>query len=899
MYIHGSFINRHGDKVTVEIVTRADRSSDLEIGTEEAGLWFCAEEAVTTEAEVNDTFDVLLRHSATVRLLARSFVPDFFCASPLDAVVNIRRGGALLFAGFIEPQAYSQPYNDALDEVELSCIDALSALQYARYKDVGAAGVLYLDVKAEATQRTFIDIIAELIGGVAAGLDLSGTSAPRLLYDGSRAMDGTEAARYSIFSRLAIPELLFLGDTEDDVWGKDEVLEELLRYLDLHIVQHGTDFYVFSWQTLRAEPEAASRSIGWRDLLGAGGDVATAATRHDITPAMAADTDATISVGEVYNQLLLTCSTTGADTLVESPLDGDSMTSPYTRRQKYMTEYISAGEGVTAITAYRDMLRGRNTGYDGARKAEWFVQVMDNAGWTFYDYDGGKADAMEKWAADGTNQHGLPRQLGSGGVAALLSIGKRDADLTGKNNAPNNPSMSTCLVIGTRQLRKADAATEEEAADTIAALLPHYTPMAEYMGNVAGGAFSPSDEVITNYIVITGKVTLVPIVEPPLWSELQVGIGGSEGSTITDDWIRKWWHMTVNGDYLARQYWKATDPADEPVTDPIGEFGFYPCTDKCQGSKAYEFTYSAIGEGTDTVSKVAVLCCMLVIGGKCLVETGTDGQVSDFEWRAYKPLAECADEDEYYRQSFTIGFDPKIGDKLVGTEFDVQDNNFDLGIDLKGTCIPIRKSDGLNGDVHFMILGPVNSLWNVITRRHPTFFRHTGWTENSVPLLGHISSIIVKDLEIRLCSDATGGTTADNDIVYMSDVRGGFVNRKDDIEFRVHSALTAAECADMGVANSVMLSVPVDTAGGTGALSVRDTVGGREGKPEQLYVDAYYDECHEPRLLLEQAVEDTGGAVGALDRYRHRALGKDFYVLGVSRDLAEGTARLKLKELWT
>ena len=124
MYIHGEFANKQGQRVKVEIVTGADRTTELEIGTEEAGLWFTADDPVVVEAEVNDTFDVLLPHSCSIRLLSRQFRQEFFSASCRDAVVNVRLGGRLVFAGFIEPMAFSQPYNDALDELELSCIDA-------------------------------------------------------------------------------------------------------------------------------------------------------------------------------------------------------------------------------------------------------------------------------------------------------------------------------------------------------------------------------------------------------------------------------------------------------------------------------------------------------------------------------------------------------------------------------------------------------------------------------------------------------------------------------------------------------------------------------------------------------------------------------------------------------
>ena len=54
-----------------------------------------------------------------------------------------------------------------------------------------------------------------------------------------------------------------------------------------------------------------------------------------------------------------------------------------------------------------------------------------------------------------------------------------------------------------------------------------------------------------------------------------------------------------------------------------------------------------------------------------------------------------------------------------------------MNLDAKGTAIPIKKSDALSGAVVFRILGPVNLTWNDITRRHPSFWRHTKWYNNT------------------------------------------------------------------------------------------------------------------------------------------------------------------------
>ena len=150
MYYHGTFATQTGETVTVHILTGGTRTQATEINTPGSDILFTTD-PVQIESSVNDTFDHLLRGSASIRLLTRNFISDFFCTSCMDAVVNIFRDGKCVFAGFIEPQAYSQPYNETYDELELSCIDILSALQYSKYRNIGGPGVIYESVKMPKT----------------------------------------------------------------------------------------------------------------------------------------------------------------------------------------------------------------------------------------------------------------------------------------------------------------------------------------------------------------------------------------------------------------------------------------------------------------------------------------------------------------------------------------------------------------------------------------------------------------------------------------------------------------------------------------------------------------------------------------------------------------------------
>lgn len=899
MYIHGSFLSQQGDTVTVHIVTGNDRTQTIEIGTEKADVYF-SEDPAEIENEVNDTFDVLLRNSAKIRLLCGNLITNLFSTSCRDAVVNIYKNDTCIFAGFIEPQTLSQPYNNRWDELELNCIDALSALQYSKYKNVGALGVIYAFVKAEAMQRSFYDIATEILQGVTEGLDILGNQNIKFWYDGSKAVDAQTANRYQVLRQLSISDLLFMGDDESDVWQQDEVLEELLKYLNLHIVQDGFNFYIFSWESVKATPD----KIIWHDIV-ANSTKTTAQQAVTIALANVADCDTTISIGDVYNQLLLTAKVEDIESVIESPLDDDLLVSPYINKQKYLTEYSSDGEGKTAYNAFNTMTHDQKTTYGAGAITDWYVQVMRNKQWTFPMKGNTDIDIVDYFGSEGTNQHALPDWLGQAPGAAIMALGSVKMNTANDDNSPTSKvNMTNYLVVS---VNGNGVDNDENNTYPSVADIQKNIPYAVYTGNKAGGVFSPSDDKTTNYIVLSGKVILNPIMR--------------QTNTYTNLHNKEWhsglpmglkeneiyvWHQTVpsrnngGGRYYTRQYWQAETPDKEVSWHEGADSGFYPYTG--EGPEEYEFKYSAVGDSTDTISKVAVLACMLVIGDKCVVETGTEGQTTDFVWQKYKERSECQSDDEYYQQCFTIGFDPKIGDKLVGTEFSIQNNiDYKMGIDAEGIAIPITKGDKISGQVRFMILGPVNATWDAITRRHPTFFRHTKWSSSSVPLLAHVSSILIKSLEVKVYSDngLISNGNDDNDIIYMSDTKETFVNKKDDLEFKINSALTAAECAQLGVSNTVKLSTPLNISTGDGVLEVYDRNGNVKAKPEQIYVDSYYTEYHKPRIVMAQKLRDIDNVVSLFNHYRHEALNKEFFVQGIGRNLIEGRADLTLKEIGT
>lgn len=809
MLYTGEFMNLHGVTIGVRIITGDDTSETVAIGTEAAGVWF-ADEPVSVTSGVNSPTDHLLRHGAEIRLLARDFRPDLFCRTAREARVTVTADGACVFAGYIEPQTYSQPYNEIYDEISLNCIDALSALQYIPY---GGSGADYPALRRSASLADMWSLIRETLS------EVCHRGEPAVYYDRSRTLYGKGVTNSdNIFSQILISELLFLGDGEDDVWTMEEVLEEIMRYLNLHILQQGTDFYIFAWESL-----ARSGTLEFRSLTGGATQTFPRAPKV-MTSAMAADTDARISIEEVYNRIELTCDTTPMDSLVENPLDGSDLTSPYTSRQLYMDDCLLPVGGLKEQEAWRmltDMMEGRPVQRDGAKHSRWYLRVMDHPGWSFPGGTG-VPDMVEAYCRGNADQQRLPRELSRRIAAGLISWGKEDLNVDGKDDAVTGKiSMGNALVIN---VPGNDYISEDLAYPDAEALLAA-SPVAVYEGNTSGGLFSPADDDTVNYIVFSGKITLNPVALVTLANN---GAGSSRATVPGPEEGTEY--------YRAQRFYKAASPTAAPAIDPecgcsyppkatsqalLGGGclyswpGLQPYTDT--GMSLYRYSYGSAGDWSDTIPKLGVVACMLVIGGKCLVEgkhaAGAqkyDGDVSRYTWETFRERSQCASDDEYYAQSFTIGINPKLGDCIIGTEFAIGNNiTLGMGLDMEGMAVPIRRADRLSGAVRFEILGPVNLMWDVVTRRHATWFRHTQWTTDTRPVLPSLSNIIISDFSVTLQSD-NGRTDLlrEEDLVYVSDTDETFENVMDDLTFRFTSALTAEEAQEAGVHAGMLLSTP-------------------------------------------------------------------------------------------
>lgn len=863
MYIHGDFRDVNNVLYSVHILSDNDKTKELTIG--ENGLYF-ADSPISIETNIDDTFQTIIRRSASINLVTHDYIGnELFANNARNIKVNIYKEDLCIYAGFVEPNTFSQPFANGLEEFTINTTDALTTLQYYYYCNLKD----YQQAKKDASVKTFKEMLDKMLDDIL-NIDIVEGTGGCVYYDLSKGI--AKGKESTIFSDCSMSELYLLGDEADDVWTNEEVLEQMLQYLNLHIIQDGLDYYIFDWNSIK------NRRADWYNMT-LQSNIKVNPLVIEMTGEMHSSNNTNLSISDVFNQVSLKCQLEAQEDVIKSPMDSDSLASLYNGKQLFMTEYISEGNNINANAAFFNMLHNRDTSYSECRTVDWYLQAMYNKNWNFVTPKGDITDLCEFSNNVYINQWKIPKYLKDNQIIpCLFKMGSVEKKPITKDNSPTSKiDMSSYLFISING-NGDDSEANHSPSDLT---LQNRSGMIEYIGNNSGGVFSPTDDATTNYLVFSGKLCLMPIQkETDKYSTLiNNDIGSYLYKTVPSDNNKK-------GRYYTRKWYTSKDTY-------LNAISLHPWT-KDKANHDLQYNYTSKGDSTDKFCKLPVLECELLIGNKRLIETNIDvyGN-STFKWVEIgkEPII---DGDKV--TTFSLGINPKIGDKIIGDEFAIQNTiDYTMNLETEGTAIPITKADALSGAVIFRILGPVNLTWNDITRRHKTWFRHAKYVDNTKFVLSHLENIIIKDFECKIYSDQSGNDE-DNDLIYMSNETDKFVNKKDDTEFKFITQLSSVECVQKGIKNSVNLNAVINTNTRTPLESIYNATTNETAKPEEHYINQYYLAYSKPKIIMETDLHDTDD-ISIQNIFHSDVLKRNFFVQSISRDLREASAHIKLKEI--
>lgn len=334
--------------------------------------------SITYETD-DDPYKLLKLSSATIRIVTPKLLTDLFVSNPLNVKVEVKRNGCLFWKGFVTPNVYTQDFFNVNDVLEVECIDTLSVLENIKYNDVEDTSLLSF---LEYIQNVFQNVNFEIND---------------LYYISSQFIDGNR----NLLSNLYVHEKLFL---EDDKTYKD-VLESILQYLGLQMVQWKNSYYLYDVDFISQEFLETTNLATFKIKLNNLSINIVPFKNNTITDTEYRSSDATISIGEVYQNFKVKCNIeettdTTEDILEDLDNNGEIIKTIYPARSPYLPPYYIYTEKETVIYTrtlkepniklyYYKWIEGMdNYGIvENKEDADVYVEVVRSAGYISEDYN--------------------------------------------------------------------------------------------------------------------------------------------------------------------------------------------------------------------------------------------------------------------------------------------------------------------------------------------------------------------------------------------------------------------------------------------------------------------------------------------------------------------------------
>ena len=800
-----------------------------------------ASDPITITQDVEGTIVPIIKTQAEITLLVKDYIGDYiFTANDRGIRVKIYKSNNCIFDGYIQPQTYNQDFADEYTQITLNCQDYLCTLENHKYKE----NTSYSNIKINATDVSFIELIRDCLG-----------TTRTVYYDNSVKRTDNK----SIFEYNGISELLIIGDEEDDLWSSEDLLNEILQYYNLHIVQIGTAFYIFSWETIK---KTNSNTITWTALIGTGSKT-TSKTLITVNKDLYKGNDTQLSISDVFNKIQVNCELIEKDEIFQSPLDEDSLVTPYTNKNLYLREHKDESN---------------------AKDHSWFFQYKSNKNWNLRFYDGttvrnvnelieydNKGVAIKQYKIPYTlHQYKLAPMIGMFGKVETGTEGSWGQDTNVKNNLEMKPYL--VITINGSEDPNVDNTTQW---NTISQALQNAGGMVEYKSSTTAGVLSPTDSSVTNYIVFSGNISLQPKM-----------MRNSGKKVIADGYFTRL-YPNSNTNY-------------ETINNTLIPYLGYEDFKNLFGEYYGDWLYYRDSTDQDNINKVPILICELKIGDKYCVEVSEN----EFVWMTAAEAANYTFIDNDGQQVtgietvFTLGVDPTLGDYFLCKDWEIS-NTLDVysNIDTQGTAIPIKESDNLSGQVEFRIISPYYYNYDQRIRKHPTWFRSETWWTTQLKIMEFVENIYIKDFKCKLYSDnALANNTEENDLVYMSNANIQATREADEFDFKFNTALTSNEALSKGISTTSKLSNVIDLYNNTVITSLQNVVTNETGKAEELFINDLYNEYSTPKLIVITSLDYNN-----TDFWKHYQFsylsGKRFYPISQIINCKHDSVQYNLKQI--
>ena len=309
MIYQGKFADSADSKHTLKIFTGWSPSYNANNDTTTA-ITLGKTPFVTTMDSGDDTiYKPMKCTGATIQVVTEGYLFDVYSPTAQGTKVELRNGmNQVEWVGFATPNLYDMGYQ-AIETIEIECIDGLSTLQYIKYTPVGESKAV----------RSFAEIIRHII-----------RQCHCYTYIYVSAASGVPGKEGSITDNLYVSESNFFDSKSDDkksdtdvAWTCQEVLEQMAQYIGCSVLAYGNSVYFVDYDAALA----GDGTIHWYRYT----------VSNDSAPSLIASLegpipiekgthyeggDAKLSLGDVFNKITVKCTLNDYNDVLPDFFDG-------------------------------------------------------------------------------------------------------------------------------------------------------------------------------------------------------------------------------------------------------------------------------------------------------------------------------------------------------------------------------------------------------------------------------------------------------------------------------------------------------------------------------------------------------------------------------------------------
>lgn len=334
LFYYSEFKDVAENSVRIEIY----KDSDTEVSATELLL---SADTAQIECDADSLFSPIKVSELTLNVLTKDVLKELYTAKANEVSAKVFRNGVLFWFGYLSPNVYSSDYTDETNLLALEFVDTLSQLDYFKYR--------YVDTfENKSYIRSFHAIIKSILDRIDSERVIN-----EIYLSNSLQINGSN----DVLGKMMIQERNFFDESDEADTCKN-VLSEIIKYLSMTMIQYENKYLILDYDSIK---NGNDKYVKYDRTTGAN-ELVTLPINEVIINNNIHEANAAISLGEVYNKIVVIGNNNPVSNIIPDLLDDEDLENQNADKNKVWEETKTVdGTEYKMLSAYFNSKTNWNT----------------------------------------------------------------------------------------------------------------------------------------------------------------------------------------------------------------------------------------------------------------------------------------------------------------------------------------------------------------------------------------------------------------------------------------------------------------------------------------------------------------------------------------------------------